>query len=266
MRWQAKTPVVKDSDPVLPPVIDFVETGKFGATMSMEAGVIAQAKDVYMRNLLSLLNSVELPDFYDGDNYVKGNHFTVYEEASNVEIEWRPEEQGARLIMHNLKAVFYSDEFNYQPIHSNNRFLKRFNQLAVKGKGNCMLNEVNMEMGIRFKTQTLDDGRTVPAIETYNNTAVINYSEIEMKIEGGDLAELADHFTKFFNSRIADMIHDACMYYLEVKFRDWLNEQISDRHGIAENVSNEKLDWSTEEVANITPNAFELGIKGLFFD
>ena len=54
-------------------------TNYTGAHAELDISIIEQAKDVYLDNILSYLNNLELPDVTsdDGKTYLHGNHVSV---------------------------------------------------------------------------------------------------------------------------------------------------------------------------------------------
>lgn len=70
------------------------------------------------------------------------------------------------------------------------------------------MDTVNIGVGLKFKTQTLADGRTVPAVDSVDVTVDIDRDDIDIKIWGNIWADFASAFEIFFKSTVVDLIQD----------------------------------------------------------
>ena len=55
-----------------------------GLTASLDIAVVEQAKDVYFDKIMQLIQSVQIPNYDDGDIYLHDNSFTLDQDASGV--------------------------------------------------------------------------------------------------------------------------------------------------------------------------------------
>lgn len=76
------------------------------------------------------------------------------------------------------------------------------------------MNTVNLGMGISFTTQTTPDGRTVPAIESFNVLVDIDRNDINIQIWGNIWSDFAAMFEIFFKSEVVQAIQDSMNYIL----------------------------------------------------
>jgi len=65
---------------------------------------------------------------------------------------------------------------------------------------------VNIGLGLSFKTQTLADGRIVPAVDAVDVLVDIDRNDIDIKIWGNIWADFAAAFEIFFKSTVVELI------------------------------------------------------------
>jgi hypothetical protein len=181
----------------------------------------------------------------------------VEQSADNVEFLWQPSQNGVTLIAKKLNAVFYSSSFRY----------KSLGIFVAKGHCDVKMDTVNLGMGINFTTQTLADGRVVPAISSYDVLVDIDRNDINIQIWGNIWADFAAAFEVFFKSEVVHAIQDSMNFVLT----DGVPEAVNHSFALYEAISslpvpNWDMDWMTPAAAIVGTDAFEVGIKGLFFD
>ena len=146
-------------------------TNPSGIKASLDISILEQAKDVYMDKLLEVVNNLMLPDINsdDGKDFLHGNHVHVSQDASNVIFTEDVANNALVLTANKLSAVYYCDSFR---AHS---WI-----FVAKGHLDVKMNTVNVGVGLKFKTQTLADGRVVPAVESVDVNVDIDRGDINI--------------------------------------------------------------------------------------
>ena len=166
-----------------------------GIKASLDVDVLQQAKNVYMDTILNSLNSLVIPDVGDDKDYLHGNHVSVQQDAQDVSLVTDVANNAIVLTANNLSAKFFCDSFR---AHS---WI-----FVAKGHLEVDMSTVNIGIGLKFKTQTLTDGRSVPAVEAVDVTVDIHRNDINIKIWGNIWADFASAFEIFFKSTVVGMI------------------------------------------------------------
>jgi len=130
------------------------------------------------------------------------------------------------------------------------------------------MDTVNIGLGLKFKTQTLADGRVVPAVEAVDVTVDINKDDIDIKISGNIWSDFASAFEIFFKGTVVDLIHDSVHDALAKTVPDFINSELATADGNLQVPSFNTwfLDWQTSLPAVITSTTVELGAKGILYD
>jgi len=174
-----------------------------------------------------------------------------------VEFLWQPAENGVTLIASKLNAVFYSSSFRY----------KSLGIFVAKGHCDVKMNTVKLGLGINFTTQTLADGRVVPAISSYDTLVDIDRNDINIQIYGNIWADFAAAFEVFFKSEVVHAIQDSMNFVLTDGVPAAVNNSFAKYEAFSDlPVLNWEIDWMTPAAAIVATDAFEVGIEGLFFD
>jgi len=172
-------------------------TNPSGLKASLDISILEQAKDVYMDQILKFLNNLQLPDIGDSKDYLHGNHVSVSQDAADVTFTVDTANNAIKLVCNNLSATFYSDSFR---AHS---WI-----FVAKGHTEVRMKTVNIGLGLSFKTQTLADGRIVPAVDAVDVLVDIDRNDIDIKIWGNIWADFAAAFEIFFKSTVVELIQD----------------------------------------------------------
>ena len=168
-----------------------------GITASLDIAVIEQAKDVYFDKVIKLIQSVQIPNYDSGDVYLHDNTFTLNQAATNVVFAVDTANNALTLTCSDLSAQFKSGSF---------RAKKLF--FVAKGHAEVDLHKVTVGFGLQFTTQTLADGRVVPAINAVDINVKIDKDDIDIHISGNIWSDFASLFESIFKDDIADMIRD----------------------------------------------------------
>lgn len=150
--------------------------------------------------ILDTMAYVPLPDYDDPNSkdYAKNNYFTISQDASNVAMTWVPDNNGIYLLFQGLSGVVYTGDYRYKiaPL------------MVAEGHAEVIMKTINLGIGIQFTTQTLPDGRIVPAIDSFNVLVDINRDDIDIKIWGNFWSDLAAACEIFFKSTVVHAIQD----------------------------------------------------------
>lgn len=152
-----------------------------------------------MDTILNVVNNLQLPDINsdDGKSYLKGNHVSVSQDASNVIFAEDVDKNALVLTANKLSANYYCDSFR------GHEWI-----FVAKGHLEVIMDTVDIGVGLSFKTQTLADGNVVPAVDAVDVTVNINRNDINIKIWGNIWADFASAFEIFFKSTVVQEIQD----------------------------------------------------------
>ena len=195
-----------------------------GVTASLDINVFDQAKDVYFDLIMNVLENVKLPDFPFQKESVNGhmndNTFGVLEIPSNVQITNRPDVNGIELSIDDLYATFFCKDFtfNYAFVHAAGNVTVDFQHFTVKAIAS-------------FDTQTLQNGKVVPAFKIEVIDVDLPKEFVSIKIQGNVFAQIADVFKPIFESMVRNEIVIDLKKILANKVPPLLNKIISDQNG-----------------------------------
>jgi len=136
------------------------------------------------------------------------------------------------------------------------------------------MDTVNIALGLSFKTQTLPDGRMVPAVDAVDVLVDINRDDIDIKIWGNIWSDFASAFEIFFKSTVVELIQDTVQDTLSKTVPDYINTALATQDGLlpisdfskSPFAANWFLDWQTPAAAVITETTVELGARGIMYD
>jgi hypothetical protein len=170
-----------------------------GLKTSLDIAVIEQAKDVYFDEIMKLINGMSLPDIDDGDgNYLKENTFEVVESKDHCEFTTDVNKNAVVLVNKKVSAVARSGKFRYKvaPL------------VVAKGHAEVDMNTVEIDVGMAFSTRTLRDGMIIPKVDVVDIKCNINRFDINIKLWGNAITDLASLFEVFFVGTVAGMIEE----------------------------------------------------------
>jgi len=199
-----------------------------------------------------------IPDInVDSKTYLHGNHVHVNQDSSNVLLDVDVANNAVTLNMNSLTANFYTDSF-------------RAHEWIFVATGHLEvdMDTVNIGMGLSFETQTLADGRVVPAVKAVDVNVDINRNDIDIKIWGNIWTDFASAFEIFFKSTVVGLIQDTITDTLTTTVPAFLNSELASTDGslTVPTFGHWFLDWTTPEAAIVTSTSFELGAKGIMWD
>lgn len=234
--------------------------GNVGASFSLAENVIMQAKDVYGQMILDTMAYVPLPNYDDPNSkdYAHDNYFTISQDASAVAMNWMPQNNGIYLLFQGLSGVVYTGHYYYHiaPL------------MNAEGHAEVLMKTINLGIGITFKTQVLPDGRTVPAVDSYNILVDINRDDIDIKIWGNFWSDMAAACEIFFKSTVVHAIQDTVDYILRYGIPEAINAEFakSDAESNIYMHPTWMVDWMTPASAIVAPDSFQVGIEADFWD
>lgn len=236
-------------------------SGNVGIAMSMTKDVILQAKDVYAQELIKHLAYIPLPDYDDphSKDYAHDNYFSMTQDvAGEIAMTWEPIKNGFHLTMNKLNGVVYTGDYLYHIGPGMN----------AKGHAEVIMKTINLGLGLSFTDQVLPDGRTVPAVTSYDILVDINRDDIDIKIWGNLWADMAAACEIFFKSTVVHAIQDTMTVILTTGVPTAINYGFAYTDGQSNLYMHPTwiLDWETPVAAIVTDQALEAGIEGNFWD
>lgn len=148
---------------------------------------------------------MQLPDLEDSEgNYLKDNTFVILESTENVEFDTDVANNAVVLRNKKITAVARSGRFRYKvaPL------------VVAKGHAEVDMNEIDIEVGLSFSTNTLNSGRVVPYVKAVDVVCSINRFDIDIKLFGNLLTDFASLFEVFFVGTVAGLIEDTLVITL----------------------------------------------------
>ena len=109
------------------------------------------------------------------------------------------------------------------------------------------LNKIEIQLGVKFLTQTLADGRIVPAVDAVDVIVDIDRHDLKFHIHGNIWTDFASAFEVFFKGTVVDLIRDEIRDTLTKTLPDFANDFVAKTDGDWEvkgaGVENWILDW-----------------------
>jgi hypothetical protein len=170
-----------------------------GMTASLDISVLEQAKDVYFDTIMEMINTVEIPDFdKDKNHYMEGNSFVLHERNSDVHFLADVENNSLILRCENMSGEFINKSFKYKE-----------SWYVAKGHSEVDLHKIMIQVGLKFDTETLADGRVVPSIQSVDVQTHINRFNITIKMHGNFFTEMTGIFRILFEGPLSSAIDQA---------------------------------------------------------
>jgi hypothetical protein len=173
------------------------DTFKPGTKSSMDISVLEEAKDVWFDEIISVLDGLKIPDVTDSSgNYMKDNVFNIDGRVDEVSFTTDLTQNAVVFSCDKITASFKSGHFRYKvaPL------------LVSKGHIEVDMNQIGLSVGVRFILKTLDDGRTIPNIETVDILVDVNRSDIKIHMFGNLLTDIGSLFEPFFKGTVVNII------------------------------------------------------------
>ena len=126
-----------------------------------------------------------------------------------------------------------------------------------------------LTFGYRLVTQTLDDGRVVPGIESCGyDFSSFDKHDLSFEVHGSFWDGFIDMFKGTFEGKIVDAIKGIVEKELTQTLPADFNKMIAktDGFGHIKSMPEWWLDFSEQEAGQVTDTSVELGVRGIFFD
>ena len=206
---------------------------------------------------MQLIQSVQIPNYDDGDIYLHDNSFTLDQDASGVVFAADSAQNALTLTCNSLSAKFHTGSFH----------AKEWIFVAT-GHADVDMKKVTVEVGLQFTTQTLGDGRVVPAVNAVDVKVDIDKDDIDIHIHGNIWSDFASMFESLFKDDIADLIRDTVTDVLNSEIPQFGNKFLAKQDGKTKIPTFDHwfLDWMTAESAVVTDDSFGIGIRGIMYD
>ena len=139
--------------------------------------------------------------------------------------------------------------------------------INANGHAEVDMNTVDIEAGLKFSTRYLDNGNIVPYVESVDVKCDINRFDINIKLWGNLITDLASIAEVFFVGTVAGLLEDSIKTALNVAIPNLFNTAIGYSGGyFPMPIENWVVDWQTPEPAVVTDTYIGIGVKGLYFD
>ena len=227
-----------------------------GLAGSFDVSVLEQAKDVYFNEVLSLINGLEIPDFeQDKHDYIRQNSLVINSNPQNVEFSVDTANNALVLTCNDITGQFVTKEFS----------VKEFIFIAT-GLAEVDLNQITLALGVQFTTQTLADGRVVPAVEAVDVVVDINRDDLKFHIHGNIWTDMASVFVPLFKGAILDAVTGAINTALQTTAPTLANSFIAKTDAMTQIIPDLYLDWATAQPFYVTETSLEFGARAILFD
>jgi hypothetical protein len=138
--------------------------------------------------------------------------------------------------------------------------------LNADGHAEVDMNTVDIEAGLSFSTRILPNGNIVPYVTAVDVKCNINRFDINIKLWGNLITDIASAAEVFFVGTVAGLLEDTIRTTLSTTIPDTINAIIAKSGGYAPMSHNLVVDWQTPEPLQVTATTIGVGVKGLYFD
>ena len=148
-------------------------------------------------------------------------------------------------------------------------FHAHYGIFGAHGDAKMTIDSTELEVGYRLIMQGLEDGRSVPGIEScYFNMDSFDKSDLSFQVHGSFWDGFIDMFKNTFEGKIVDAIKGGLSKELEVNLPADLNKLLAKDDGFVAipGFSKLMLDFMASEAGVITDTSIEQGIRGILFD
>lgn len=211
--------------------------------------------------MIDIVNNVQIPDITasNGD-YLKGNSFVVYDSPDQVEFLTDVKKNALVFYNRKLSGKFINNEFRYKvaPL------------VVAKGHSEVDMNTIDIEVGLSLSTRTLSDGKVVAYVTPVDVHCNINRFDINIKLWGNLLTDIASLFEVFFVGTVAGLIEDTVRTALDTVLPGAINAGIAYSDGVIPipipGLVGLGLDWQTPISPQVTDTWVGITMDGNFFD
>lgn len=229
-----------------------------GIHASIDLRTLSQAKDEIFDHIISFIDDVKIPDVQLKGNkgYLIENSFHLSQNNKIVNFYNDVSNNAVVFEADNLSATFHCGHFKLKE-----------GFVQAKGHADVDLQRLKLQVGIGFTTQTLPDGRTLPAIKTVDVQFMISEQDIQVHLHGNVWSEFAGSFISFFKGPMIKLIETSNQRAINLSLPLSVNTMIAQSGGSMEFVDpNWMLNVVTPQAPKVSLDSISVGVKGLFFD
>jgi len=155
----------------------------------------------------------------------------------------------------DLTATFLTKDFNLKETI-----------LIATGSAEVDLKKIKLQLGVSFKTQTLADGRIVPAIDTVDVIVDIDRSDLDFHIHGNVWTWVASLFEPLFKGAVLDEITSQLNTAMKTTAPKLANAFIASTEANSMIIPDLWFDWMTEQPFLVTDTSLEFGARAILYD
>lgn len=141
--------------------------------------------------------------------------------------------------------------------------------IVAKGNAEVDMNTVDIEFGLSMSTRVLTSGHVVPYVTAVDVKCNINRFDINIKLWGNYITEIASIAEVFFVGTVAGLLEEAITVTLNTVIPGAINKGVAKSNGYFPMPffgGNLVVDWQTPLPAIVTNTYVGMGVKGLYFD
>lgn len=191
---------------------------------------------------------------------MRGNAFVIYD--SPDQLEFLTDVNKNALVFYNrkLSGKFTNADFRYKvaPL------------IVAKGHSEVDMNTIDVEVGLALSTRVLADGKVVAYVTPVDVHCNINRFDINIKLWGNALTDIASLFEVFFVGTVAGVIESSVLTALNTVLPNLINAGIAKTDGALPipipGRPGFKLDWQTPINPQVTSLWAGITMDGTFFD
>jgi len=128
------------------------------------------------------------------------------------------------------------------------------------------LNKIEIQLGVKFLTQTLADGRIVPAVDAVDVIVDIDRHDLKFHIHGNIWTDIASVFEPLFKGAVLDEITTQLNQALKTTAPNLANTFIAGTEANNMIIPDLWFDWMTEQPFYVTDNSLEFAGRGILYD
>ena len=207
------------------------------------------------------INAIKVPDMVmknDTAMYIKDNDFTLTQPTNKFEFINDVTDNCFLIKLERLTASFTTGNFH-----------AHYGILGAYGTAHMKIDTVKLSFGLRPVTQTLPDGKKVPAFEScHYDFDSFDTSDLSFDVSGSFWDGFIDMFKGLYEGKIVDAIKGIMKKELTETLPADMNKLIADTDGKAQLLPNETwwFDFDTEAAGIITDTSIFWGARGIIFD
>ena len=205
------------------------------------------------------INLIKVPDIEsktDERMYVKDNDFTLIEPADHFKFINDAADNCFKVELDKLSARFTTKNFH-----------AHYGIFGAYGTAEMAIGDTKLVTGYRLITQTLADGRVVPAIESCGyDFSSFDKKDLSFNVHGSFWDGFIDMFKAAYEGKIVDAIKGIMQKELTQTLPADFNKMIADAEGFIHIKPEWWLDIAQKEAGQVTNTSIELGVLGIMFD